>query len=27
MGVTELEQKAILDSFEEKLGPEWGLWN
>jgi len=27
IGVTELEQKAILDSFEEKLGPEWGLWN
>ncbi|MEB2280739.1 competence pheromone ComX [Lysinibacillus xylanilyticus] len=27
VGVTELEQKAILDSFDEELRPEWGLWN
>jgi len=27
VGVTELEQKAILDSFDEELRSEWFLWN
>lgn len=27
VGITELEEKAILDSFDEELRPEWGLWN
>lgn len=26
VGVTEQEQKAIIDSFDEELGSEWGLW-